>query len=47
MADAQFLDEPIEIQPIQTQRLVLRAASHFDLAAFHELHTNKEVMRWW
>ena len=34
-------------QTIKTQRLILREARIYDLAAFHELYSNKEVMEYW
>lgn len=57
MTDARPPNQPTEIQPnkiqdtesqlIKTRRLILREARKFDLGAFHELYSNKDVMRYW
>ena len=39
--------QPIEPQPIKTQRLILREARMTDLGALHELYNNKDVMQYW
>ena len=40
-------DATVPNKPIKTKRLILREARKYDLGAFHELYSNKEVMRYW
>ena len=38
---------PQTTKVLRTRRLTLRAACESDLAAFHEIFSNEDIMRYW